>query len=69
VDPYTGPRDVPGDDDGQPLLGPYDPGDLPAPPPSVDGPRCHTPGCGLPRSYRHGVLVCRICDAPPITKE
>jgi len=24
VDPYTGPRDVPGEDDGQPLTEPYD---------------------------------------------
>lgn len=24
MDPYTGPRDVPGEDDGQPLTEPYD---------------------------------------------
>lgn len=27
-------------------------------------PRCHV--CNGPRALRHGVLVCRVCDAPPL---
>lgn len=64
MDPYTGPADVPGEDDGQPMTEPYDPRGLPSQP-SHDSPRCHV--CSGPRSTRRGVLVCRICDAPPIT--
>jgi hypothetical protein len=65
VDPYTGPRDTPGEDDGQPLpAGGYDPRGLP-PQPAHDSPRCHV--CNGPRTTRHGALMCRVCDAPPIT--
>lgn len=54
------------DSDPEPLPeGGYDPTGLPQQP-DHDSPRCHIPGCGFPRSYRHGVLVCRICDAPPL---
>jgi hypothetical protein len=30
-----------------------------------DAYRCH--GCNGPKSLRHGALICRICDAPPLT--
>ena len=46
--------------------GGYDDRDLPRQGDPV-APRCHV--CNGPRAVRHGVLVCRICDAPPITKE
>lgn len=42
----------------------YDDRGLPSQP-DHDSPRCHV--CNGPRSLRHGVLVCRICDAPPLT--
>lgn len=41
MDPYTGPRDVPGEDDGQPMTEPYDERGLPAQP-AHDSPRCMT---------------------------
>lgn len=43
--------------------GGYDPSGLPDQP-DHDSPRCHV--CNGPRSRRHGALVCRICDAPPL---
>ncbi len=51
-------------DDGQPITGPYDDRELPRQGEPA-APRCHV--CNGPRAIRHGVLMCRICDAPPMT--
>lgn len=66
-DPYTGPRDTPGEDDGQPITEPYDDRGLPRQPQFVNGEKCHC--CPehttrVPGSRRG--LLCPICDAPPI---
>jgi hypothetical protein len=42
----------------------YDDRELPRQP-DHDSPRCHV--CNGPRALRHGVLFCRVCDAPPLT--
>ena len=59
MDPYTGPRDVPGEDDGQPITEPYDERGLPSQP-AHDSPRCHV--CGHARRQHHGALICPRCD-------
>lgn len=59
MNPQDGPRDIPGEDDGQAMTGPYDERGLPAQP-AHDSPRCHV--CNHPRRVHHGVLLCPRCD-------
>lgn len=54
------------DPDPEPLPpGGYDDAALAAWQGSPDAYRCH--GCNGPKSLRHGALICRVCDAPPLT--
>lgn len=59
MNPQDGPRDIPGEDDGQAMTGPYDEQGLPAQP-AHDSPRCHV--CNHPRRVHRGVLLCPRCD-------
>lgn len=59
MNPQDGPRDIPGEDDGQAMTGPYDEQGLPAQP-AHDSPRCH--GCQRPRVVRGSGYVCPTCD-------